>query len=138
MIILIVITTDAKSQTSSDSIQIKQVALDYIEGWFSKDNSRVDNAVHSEFVKRFITTRDSIDFLRTINKSRMDYITKYHRDREYELKTEIFILDAMPSIASVKVIFNECIEYLHLAKLDNKWKIVNNLFTNNPDFKKSK
>ncbi len=64
----------------------------------------------------------------------MDYITLYHSDREYNLNTEVFILDAMPNIASVKVIFNECIEYLHVAKLNNKWKVVNNLFTGNPDF----
>lgn len=131
---LLIITFTVKSQTTNDSIQIKQAALDYIEGWFYKDVERVNNAVHFEFVKRNIHTRDSIDFLGTINKSRMDYITLYHSDREYNLNTEVFILDAMPNIASVKVIFNECIEYLHVAKLNNKWKVVNNLFTGNPDF----
>lgn len=134
VILLVFITVTVKSQTSNDSIQIKQAALDYIEGWFYKDAARVDNAVHFEFVKRSVNTRDSIDFLGTINKSRMDYITLFHQDREYSLKTEVFILDAMPAIASVKVIFNECIEYLHIAKLNGKWKIVNNVFTGNPDF----
>lgn len=138
VIILIFIASTAKSQTTNDSIQIKQAALDYIEGWFYKDAARVDSAVHFELVKRSVFTRDSIDFLGTINKSRMDYIILYHRDREYNLKTEVFILDAMPTIASIKVIFNECIEYLHLAKLNGKWKIVNNLFTGNPDYKKTK
>ena len=138
VIILVFITINVKSQTTNDSIQIKQAALNYIEGWFYKDATRVDNAVHFEFVKRSISTRDSIDFLGTINKSRMDFITLYHRDREYSLNTEVFILDAMPTIASVKVIFNECIEYLHIVKLNDKWKIVNNLFTGNPDYKKKK
>ena len=68
----------------------------------------------------------------------MDYITLFHQDREYSLKTEVFILDVMPTIASVKVIFNECIEYLHIAKLNGKWKIVNNLFAGNPDFNNKK
>ena len=136
VIIIVFITFTVKSQTTNDSIQIKQAALDYIEGWFYKDVNRVNNAVHFEFVKRSIHTPDSIDFLGTINKSRMDFITLYHRDREYILNTEVFILDAMPTIASVKVIFNECIEYLHIAKLNDKWIIVNNLFTGNPDFKR--
>ena len=135
VIIIVFITFTVKSQTTNDSIQIKQAALDYIEGWFYKDAIRVNNAVHFEFVKRSIHTPNSIDFLGTINKSRMDFITLYHRDREYILNTEVFILDAMPTIASVKVIFNECIEYLHIAKLNGNWKIVNNLFTGNPDFK---
>ena len=134
VIIIVFITFTVKSQTTNDSIQIKQAALDYIEGWFYKDANRVNNAVHFEFVKRSIHTPDSIDFLGTINKSRMDFITLYHRDREYILNTEVFILDAMPTIASVKVIFNECIEYLHIAKLNENWIIVNNLFTGNPDF----
>lgn len=137
VITLVLITITVKSQTTNDSIQIKQAALDYVEGWFYKDANRIDNAVHFEFVKRSIITHDSIDFLGTMNKSRMDFITLYHRDREYSLKTEVFILDAMPTIASVKVIFNECIEYLHIAKLNGKWKIVNNLFTGNPDYKRN-
>ena len=79
---LVLITSTVKSQTANDSIQIKQAALDYIEGWFSRDAQRVDKAVHFEFVKRNIHTQDGIDFLGTINKSRMDYITLYHRERE--------------------------------------------------------
>ena len=138
VIILVFFTITVKSQTANDSIQIRQAALDYIEGWFCKDANRVDKAVHFEFVKRSIHTVDSIDFLGTINKSRMDFITLFHQDREYGLKTEVFILDAMPTIASVKVIFNECIEYLHIAKLNGQWKIVNNLFTGNPDYEKKR
>ena len=136
-ITLVFFTITLKSQTNNDSIQIKQAALDYVEGWYYKDVTRVDNAVHFEFVKRSIFTRDSVDFLGTINKSRMDFITLHHTDREYSLVTEVFILDATPSIASVKLIFNECIEYLHIAKLNDKWKIVNNLFTGNPNYKKN-
>lgn len=138
VIIIVFIAITVKSQTTNDRIQIKQAALDYIEGWFYKDAGRVDKAIHFEFVKRSINNRDGIDFLGTINKSRMDYITLYHQDRKYSLKTHVFILDAMPSIASVKVIFNECIEYLHIAKLNGQWKIVNNLFTGNPDYEKKK
>lgn len=137
VIALVITTITVKSQTTNDSIQIKQAALDYVEGWFYKDATRVDDAVHFEFVKRSVHTHDGIDFLGTINKSRMDFITLYHRDRDYSLKTEVFILDAMPTIASVKVIFNECIEYLHISKLNDKWKIVNNLFTGNPDYEKN-
>ncbi len=137
VVIMVIITITSKSQTTNDSIQIKQAALDYVEGWYYKDATRIDNAVHFEFVKRSILTRDSADFLGTINKSRMDFITLHHRDREYRLVTEVFILDALPAIASVKVIFNECIEYLHIAKLNGEWKIVNNLFTGNPDFKRN-
>jgi len=138
VITLVIYTITLKSQTANDSIQINQAALDYVEGWFYKDAARVDKAVHFEFVKRSIHTPDSIDFLGTINKSRMDFITLYHSDREYNLETEVFILDAMPTIASVKVVFNECIEYLHIAKLNDKWKIANNLFTINPNFKRER
>lgn len=123
------------SQTANDSIQIRQAAFDYLEGWYYKDANRVDNAVHFEFVKRSIHTHDGTAFLGTINKSRMDYITLYHRDREYQLATKVIILDATPTIASVKVVFNECIEYLYIAKINNHWQLVNNLFTGNPDYK---
>ncbi len=138
VIILVFITIAAKSQTKNDSIQIKQAALDYIEGWYYKDASRIDKAVHFEYVKRSIHTLDGKDYLGTINKSRMDVITLYHRDREYKLNTEVFILDALPTIASVKIVFNECIEYLHIAKLNNKWQLVNNLFASNPKYESNR
>lgn len=138
VIILVLITVNTKSQTANDSIEIKQAALDYIEGWYYRDAARVEKAVHFEFVKRSIFSADSVDYLRTINKSRMDYITLHHPDRDYSLNVEVFILDAMSTVASVKLVFNECIEYLHVAKLNDRWKIVNNLFTVNPDYLKDK
>ena len=138
VIILVLITINVKGQTKHDSIQIKQAALDYIEGWYYRDAARVEKAVHFEFVKRSIFSADSIDYLRTINKSQMDYITLHHPDRDYSLNAEVFILDAMSTVASVKLIFNECIEYLHVAKINGRWLIVNNLFTVNPEYLKDK
>lgn len=138
VVILVFFTLNVKSQTTNDSIQIKQAALDYIEGWYYRDAARVEKAVHFEFVKRSIFSADSIDYLRTINKSQMDYITLHHPDRDYSLNADVFILDALSTVASVKLIFNECIEYLHVAKLNGKWKVVNNLFTVNPEYLNSK
>ena len=41
---------------------------------------------------------------------------------------EITILDQTESIASVKLVSNEFIDYLHLVKIDQDWVIVNALW----------
>ena len=45
-----------------------------------------------------------------------------------EGRKEINILDITKNLASIKVISEEYIDYLHLIKLDGKWKIINALW----------
>lgn len=48
--------------------------------------------------------------------------------RQFERTCEITILDVADSIASVKVKSEPFIDYLHLAKFDGRWSIVNVLY----------
>ena len=41
---------------------------------------------------------------------------------------EITVLDLADNIASVKVVSEPFVDYLHLAKLDGRWSIVNVLY----------
>jgi len=48
--------------------------------------------------------------------------------RQFARKCDITILDLADNIASVKVVSEPFVDYLHLAKLDGKWSIVNVLY----------
>jgi len=50
-----------------------------------------------------------------------------------KLKNEIIILDVYKNTASVKAISAQYIDYVHLAKYNGKWKIVNVLWELNKE-----
>jgi hypothetical protein len=43
--------------TPSDSTAIMATALDYIEGWYTRDAARMERALHPHLVKRFLEPR---------------------------------------------------------------------------------
>ena len=47
---------------------------------------------------------------------------------QYERSIEITILDLADNIASVKVLSEPFVDYLHLARIDGRWSIVNALY----------
>ena len=51
------------------------------------------------------------------------------------LNIEIVILDCYKDIASVKVTTPHYYEYLHLAKMEDKWVIINALYEKNSQVK---
>jgi len=47
---------------------------------------------------------------------------------QFYRRCEVTILDVSDSIASAKVVSEPFVDYLHLAKLDGRWSIVNVLY----------
>jgi Putative lumazine-binding len=50
---------------SGERAAIVRVALDYFEGWFEGDATRVERALHSELVKRSLETDPAAETLDT-------------------------------------------------------------------------
>ena len=49
---------------------------------------------------------------------------------QYGRTCEVTILDLAENVASVKVVSEPFVDYLHLAKIDGLWSIVNALYEN--------
>ena len=47
---------DAVAQSAADSGAIRTTALDYIEGWYAGDATRMERALHPELAKRIVMT----------------------------------------------------------------------------------
>jgi hypothetical protein len=130
------------AQTPADSTAIRQVALDYIEGWYTGDAECMSEAVHSTLVKRIFAThpktgqqvfRDQ-DSTALVAATKKGYGTKIP---EAERRKSVTILDIFRGVASVKIDAADWVDYLHLAKEGGDWQIVNVLWEMKPRPEKS-
>ena len=111
-----------------DRQAIREAALDYIQGWYTADASRMDRALSPDLAKRRMVSSAEVW---QIDKEQMVKITGAGRGRLEHPESgrqEITILDRTETMASVKVVAEKFSDYLHLAKLDGAWSIVNVLW----------
>ena len=116
----------------SEAQAIRQVALDYIEGWYEADVERMQRALHTDLVKRYPDTLPSgRDHLATISANTMFEYTRGgggSKTPKKPQRKDIVILDLFKEIATAKAVSADYVDYLHLAKLNGEWKIVNVLW----------
>ncbi len=133
-------TTCLFSQTKQDTTDIKNAALNYIEGYFYNDADRMEQALHPELVKRSVqTTEDGDDFLINLGASYMIVRAKNNSNRhaanpDGDIIATVDIFDIAGNAASVKVTSNQYnfIDYLHVGKYKGEWKIINVLWATVP------
>jgi hypothetical protein len=133
---LVAATATVTAQTAADSAGIRQTALDYIEGWYSGDATRMERALHPELAKRQVYT-DQGGRSRLIQMSAMTLVqsTRAGGGKETpqaERKTDVTILDIYQQAAVARVDAGGWVDYMHLARWNGQWKIVNVLWENAP------
>jgi hypothetical protein len=121
------------AQAPADSAAIRATALDYIEGWYAGDAERMERSLHPELVKRIVminpdTGQPFIDTMgagKLVEGSRAAYGRETPEDQR---RTDVTILDIFGNAASVKIDAGGWIDYIHLAKMNDRWSIVNVLW----------
>lgn len=114
---------------SSDADEIGAIVRDYIEGWYAGNVERMDRALHAELVKRIPRSEDP-DSLREVTKVRMLDLTADGGGDAPDPDMEIEIDDISTDIAAARVLSPEYLDYLHLVRTSDGWKIANVLFHN--------
>lgn len=114
----------------SDAEAVEAIVRDYIEGWYTGDVDRMDRALHADLVKRMPVSEDSSEAvqLHQVSKETMVELAAGGGGKNPEAAVEIFVDDVSTDIASARVASPEYLDYLHLAKTEEGWKIVNVLF----------
>jgi hypothetical protein len=120
-------SSDLVPSTPSDGAEVEGVARDYIDGWYAGDVGRMDRALHAELVKR-IPGGEEPGPLREVSKARMLALTADGGGDAPETEAEIIVDDVSGDIATVRVLSPDYLDYLHVAKTSDGWKIVNVLF----------
>ena len=125
------------AQADADRDAVRQAALDYVEGVYEVDPSRIERSVHPDLVKRGfyikngetaysfspMTFTELVNLAKTYNKA--GRVPK-------DAPKEVTVLDILDQTASVKLVAVWGIDYMHLAKYDGKWMIVNILWQSPP------
>jgi hypothetical protein len=120
-----------------DQTGIKQAALDYIEGWYEGNGERMERALHPDLAKRIVRTDPKSGRSRLDQMSALSLVQGVRRGggkdtpKEKQQK-DVTILDVYENAASVKVVASDWIDYLHLAKYNGRWVIVNVLWELKP------
>ena len=126
--------------SNADAAAIRQTALDYIEGWYEGNAERMERALHPELAKRIVRTNPQSKQSRLDQMSAMSLVQGTRRGggkntpKERQQK-DVTILDVYEGAASVKIVALEWIDYLHMAKFNGRWVIVNVLWELKPDTK---
>jgi hypothetical protein len=111
---------------------IEQAVRDYIDGWYEGSAERMERALHPELAKRRVTTLpNGRAILDTVSADNMVEYTRLgggSKSRQEGQQNQVIILDLSSHTASVKTISPEFIDYLHLAKMNGQWQIVNVLW----------
>ena len=125
-----------RAQTAADSAGIRSAALDYIEGWYEGSGERMERALHPELAKRIVNTnpngRNSLG-----QQSAMTLVMNTRggggkNTPAGQQRKDVRILDIFGNTASVRVDASTWVDYLHIAKWNGRWVIVNVLWELRP------
>jgi hypothetical protein len=117
-----------ETQRTATENAIASVVLDYYESWWTADPARMGRALHPDLAKRTLMA-DGRSLDQDTASSMVDWTArgngrKYAGDRIVELAFQ----DVDETMAAVKVRTSVYVEYLHLVRISEGWKILNVLW----------
>lgn len=116
----------------ADAVAIRACLLDYFEGWFDGDATRMDRALHPGLAKHALgqdATRSGV--LDVTTKDEMVEATRQGRGRQRDVQDraiQIEIASLSGDIASVVVHSAVYVEYALLARTADGWRITSTLW----------
>jgi hypothetical protein len=137
VMLLLALGSKARAQSASDAVAIKQTALDYIEGWYEGNAERMERALHPELAKRIVRTdaksgRSGLGQMSAMSLVQGTKSGGVRNTPKEKQQKDVTILDVFENAASVKVVASDWVDYLHMAKWNGRWVIVNVLWELKP------
>lgn len=123
-------------QTDADKAAIKATALDYMEGWYEGSGERMGRSLHPELAKRMFSkdatgksVLNNMGAAQLTEGARRGFGKNTPQDKQ---RKDVTILDIFENVASVRADMSDWIDYMHIAKVDGKWVIINVLWEMRP------
>ena len=116
--------------TADDLASIERAATDYIEAWLTGDADRMADCLHAELTKRSIDD-DAIRGRAPIGAmTRADMVEATRAGRGMKLPRgyDVTIEDAFRNIATARVDSARYVDFLHIARFEDRWRIVSVLW----------
>jgi hypothetical protein len=126
------------SPPASDSAAVRAAVLDYVDAIYRADTARIVRSVRPELAKRgyFIPrgqtayANEPMSYAELLTTART--WNAQGRINPDSARKEITILDLLDQTASAKLVAIWGVDYLHLARYDGRWMIVNILWQTPP------
>jgi hypothetical protein len=119
-------------QAATENQAIVATVMDYFEGWFDGNAERMARAVHPNLDKRGVSVNTAgVQLSATSTAPRMIGWTRDGEgkaERPAELAIKVRVDDVHEQIATATVYSAVYIEYLHLVRIAEGWRIINALF----------
>lgn len=134
---LAALLTAAGVREQREHAAIEAAVHDYVDALYRVDPSRVERSVHPELAKRGFGRRGDSGY----RELKMTYpelhalAGSWNREGRVDparAVREVTVLDALDQTASAKLVADWGVDYLHLAKYDGRWRIVNVLWQSPP------
>ena len=113
-----------------EAAAIEACARDYIEGWYAGDAARMERSLHPELAKRIVNRGpDGRGELQNMGAMALVQYTRARSGKpDAGKRADVKILDVFGRTASVRVDAEAWIDYMHLAQVEGRWRIVNVLW----------
>ena len=136
--LLFAVPVAAQQEANADREAVRQAVLDYVEGIYNVQPERIERSVSPNLAKlgfyrpatettyrppRSMAFQQLVEIAKTYNKE-----GKLRKDAPKDIQ----IYDVLDQTASVKLTAEWGIDYMHLAKLNGKWMIINVLWQSHP------
>jgi hypothetical protein len=128
----------ARAQADADRAAVRQAVLDYVEGIYNVEPSRIERSVHPKLAKLGFYRAKNDPAYRAGSAMTFERLVEVAKNYNKEGKLpkdapkEIVIFDVLDQTATAKLVSEWGIDYMHLAKFDGKWMIVNVLWQSPP------
>jgi hypothetical protein len=108
---------------------VVECVVDYFEGWFDGDTTRMERALHPDLAKRSLADNGrEFDSVAAAEMVEATAAGVGRRRDPGERRIEVRVLEIHEEMATVVVHSSVYHEYLHLARTTEGWKIANALW----------
>jgi hypothetical protein len=131
----VLIAAPVAAQSAADSAAIRTTALDYAHGWYTGDAARMQRALHPDLAKRIVRNNGGSSTLDQMSAAQLTNATRSGGGSNTPAnarQADVSILDIFGNTASVRLTMNGWIDYMHMARWQDRWVIVNVLWELKP------
>jgi hypothetical protein len=134
--LVLLITAAAFGQGEADRDAIKRAALNYAEGWYEGNAEKMESSLHPDLAKRIARSNekgqsrlDQMSAMTLVQGTRAGSGRQTPKD---EQQKDVTVLDVTGGAATVKLEMRDWVDYMHIARFNGKWLIVNVLWEMKP------
>lgn len=135
-LITLAVSMTAYSQTDADREGVKRAALDYAESFYEGNGEKMEAALSPDLAKRIANTnpqgRSNLGHMSAMTLVQVIRTGSGKNTPKDEQIKNVTILDMMTNSATVKLEMRDWVDYMHIAKMNGRWVIVNVLWEMKP------